>query len=185
MSKLPVPIHARQEHGLAHQDVFASPATTEIMTRMPNIGKAAGEYLRAAALSHPQAIGGHCHPIINRVVVGSYSFILTLEEGRKDHPHAQYFPHEPRHVHDPDNPNGTVDVSEFAEWYWHISIIRVHEDTGAMLPMQIREAVKLAETILAQQVWPEWFRYGVNPAEPLVIHAFIPYRGEEIEDDIR
>ena len=69
-------------------------------------------------------------------------------------------------------------MSEFAKWYWHLSMVQFHEDSGAQLPVPINQAKKLTEAVLRQEVWPEWLHYAVNVSEPLVIHAFIPYRTE-------
>lgn len=183
MNNPPIPVHATQDYVVAHKGIFIPAVTAAIMSNIPNIAKAVGEYLSAAARSHPIMRGGHSHSVITRVIMGSYSFVLTLEEGHKDHPHVTFLPYEPGHIDDLGNHNVSIDVSGFAKWYWHFSVIRVHEDTGAMLPMPLDEAIKLAEMILMQEIWPEWFHYGVNPAEPLVIHGFIPYR-EETEDGI-
>lgn len=168
-----IPEHAFQEYSVAHRDAFALPVTATILGEDPGILRAVGRYLRTAARSHPVARNGHWHAQVNKVRIGAYSFMVTLEEGHKDHPDARYLPREYWH----DNSDS------LALWYWHISMVQFHEDSGAQLPMPLDQAVKLAEEILSQETWAEWFRYGVNAGEPLVIHGFIPYQ-EEREDGI-
>lgn len=191
MSKLPVPVHATQEHAVAHQGTFALPVTASILGEDPGVLDAVGRYLRTAAKSHPLKIQGegHWHQQATKARVGAYSFMLTLEEGGKDHENAQYLPHEYRHIHDPADGNGTdnvrtTDVSEFAPWYWHLSMVQFHEDSGAQLPIPMDQARSLAGAILCQGIWTEWLYYAVNVNEPLVIHAFVPYREKEEEDGV-
>ena len=191
MSKLPVPVHATQEHAVAHQGTFALPVTASILGEDPGVLDAVGRYLRTAAKSHPLKIQGegHWHQQATKARVGAYSFMLTLDEGSKDHANAQYLLHEPRHIHDPNGRNGTdnvktMDVSEFAAWYWHLSMVQFHEDSGALLPVPMDQAKSLAEAILQQEIWSEWLHYAVNINEPLVIHVFVPHREKEKEDGV-
>ena len=164
-----IPEHASQEHSVAHQSVFGLPMTGAILDENPGILISVGHYLRAAARSHPLARGGHWHAQITKARVGAYSFMLTLEEGSKDHSEVRYLP----------RANG-----DLASWYWHLSLVQFHEDSGAQLPVPIDQAKSLAEAILCQEIWPEWLHYAVNVSEPLVVHTFVPCRDKEEEDGV-
>ena len=178
--------HASQGYTVAHRSTLLLHMTASILDEDPGVLDAVGRYLRTAAKSHPLKIQGegHWHQQATKARIGAYSFMLTLEEGGRDNVNAQYLPHEYRHVHDPaggdDTSNTkTIDVSEFAEWYWHLSMVQFHEDSGAQLPVPSDQARNLTEAILRQEIWSEWLHYAVNVGEPLVIHAFVPYKEED------
>lgn len=156
MSSVPVPRHAQEVHALAHASGGPSTVSRRILAETPSVVEAVGAYLRVAAASHPVAAGGHAHAVPTRAVIGSYSFVLTLERVE-------------------DLPRRPPVVLGTAEWHWHLSLALLHEDTGAIWPIPADEAMRLASGILRRRdLDPHWFAYGVNPAEPLVFHGWIP-----------